>query len=305
MPDSLVLCALLPRLVGAKVILDIHDPMPEFYASKFQVQLDGTAVRLLRLHERLSTALAHAIITANGNFRDNLVQRDVPTEKITVINNLPDPTLFAPSQAVTRPADRQAFTLIYPGTIAPRYGLEVAIRALPQLVEEAAGIRLLLMGGAQPAYLQELVQLAEQLGVAAHVTFRSPVPVDQVPTHLAQADVGIYPALPDPHMQIATPSKVLEYAAMGLPIVASRLKVLEDLFGDGAVLFCEPGNVQQFAACIIELYRNPARGEELARQARLMVSDAHTWPQEQRRYYALLGQLTGSTLARVATEEIP
>jgi glycosyltransferase involved in cell wall biosynthesis len=303
MPDSLVLCALLPRLLGAKVILDIHDPMPEFYASKFQARPDGKAVRLLRLHERLSAALAHAVITANPNFRDNLAQRGIPAEKITVINNLPDPAIFARSQAPTRSADRRAFTLIYPGTIAPRYGLEVAIQALSLLTEQAPGIRLILLGSAQPAYRQALAELAERLGAAAQVEFRPPVPVDQVPAHLAQADVGIYPALPDPHMQIATPSKVLEYAALGLPIVASRLKVLEDLFGDAAILFCEPGNAQEFAACILELYQNPARGEELARQARWVVSDAHAWPQEQRKYFALLGKLTGSPLARAATEE--
>jgi glycosyltransferase involved in cell wall biosynthesis len=104
-------------------------------------------------------------------------------------------------------------------------------------------------------------------------------------------------------MQIATPSKVLEYAAMGLPIVASRLKVLEDLFGDAAILFFEPGNAQEFAACILDLYQNPARRADLARQARRVVSDAHAWPQERRKYFALLGKLTGSPLARSATEE--
>lgn len=326
MPDSLVFCALLPRLLGARVILDIHDPMPEFYASKARPRLMGSdapsaagaaqapavgkTVRLLRLQERLSAGLAHAVITANPHFRDNLVQRGLPAEKITVIANLPDPAVFRRSlqgagSPTTQGLDRRPFTLIYPGTIAPRYGLEVAIRALPLLAHQP--VRLVIMGGGQPAYLRELAGLAEQLGVASQVEFRPPAPVDQVPTHLAQADVGIYPALPDPHMAIATPSKVLEYAAMGLPIVASRLKVLEELAealgGEAALLFFQPGNVEQFAACITHLIENPALGQELARQADRALGGARSWRQEQQKYFELLGRLTDSALSfRMADE---
>ena len=91
--------------------------------------------------------------------------------------------------------------------------------------------------------------------------------MEEVPRQIALADVGIYPALPDPHMSIATPGKILEFAVMGIPIVSSRLRIVEDFFTDAGVLFFEPGNVDKFAECIIDLYENPSRREELVQNA--------------------------------------
>ncbi|NJL35241.1 MAG: glycosyltransferase family 4 protein [Chloroflexaceae bacterium] len=109
------------------------------------------------------------MITANSNFRENLIKRGIPADKITVVNNVADPRIFnrsAYEHLRQRTDDR--FTLIYPGTIAHRYGLDVAIRALPLLVKQMPHIRLLIIG-TRVAYVDELAALAEQLGVAAYV----------------------------------------------------------------------------------------------------------------------------------------
>lgn len=295
MPDYLVLSALIPRAIGARVILDIHDPMPEFYASRYlQAHSKGT-VRLLRLQERISVNIAHAVITANTRFQANLVSRGIPASKVTVINNVPDPAVFDRTLYRNGRQGDHPFTLIYAGTIAPRYGLDVAIGALPHLVGGIPGIKLVLIGGAQPQYLSELRRLAEKLGVAGSVQFRPPISVDQVPQQMAQADIGIYPALPDLHMEIATPSKVVEYAVMGLPIVASRLKVLSQLFGDKAIAFFEPGNPEQLAECVEVLYADPARRRELVENADAAYVCTHSWQAEQQTYFDLLQRLLDST----------
>ncbi len=133
MPDYLVFAALIPRVFGARVILDIHDPMPEFYMSRYPKTQSTIVGRLLRLQERISANLAHAVITANTRFRDNLVSRGIPADRVTVVNNVPDPAVF--TRALHKNVGRgdRPFTLIYAGTIAPRYGLDIAIRALPRL----------------------------------------------------------------------------------------------------------------------------------------------------------------------------
>jgi glycosyltransferase involved in cell wall biosynthesis len=278
--------------------------MPEFYMSKYEeCHTNSTAVRLMRLQEKLSSMLVHAVITANSNFEDNLVKRGIPADKITVVNYVPDPQVFNRSEyKEERNSKSKHFTLIYPGTIAPRYGLDVAIRALPLLIIRIPQLRLVIIGP-QVEYMDELATLAQQLGVSPFVQFKPTIPVDEVPWQVIQADVGIYPALPDPHMNIATPCKVLEYAVMGIPIIASRLKVLEDLFTNSAIMFFEPGNVDQFARCVLELFESPARRDELVRNTDNSFVRTHSWNSERRAYFNLLNRLLSPGQGVVALDE--
>jgi glycosyltransferase involved in cell wall biosynthesis len=293
MPDFLIFTALGPRIFGAKLVLDIHDPMPEFYQSKYRHQTGNTTVRLMRIQERLSAKLAHAVITANANFKLNLITRGIAASKITVVNNVADLRIFnRDGYNRKHTTTNNNFTLIYPGTIAPRYGLAVAIHAVPVLLSKIPQLRLLIIGP-EGTHADELTVLAKQLGVASSVQIQPLIPIDQIPQQIAQADVGIYPALPDAHMSIATPSKVLEYAIMGIPIIASRLKILEDLFGDSAIMFFEAGNVGQFADCVLELFQDPSRRDELVRNADHVFVDSHCWDNERRAYFSVLNDLLG------------
>jgi len=302
MPDFLVFTALIPRLLGAQLVLDIHDPMPEVYMSKYQCQTDNLIIRLIELQERLSGMFACTIITANSSFKNNLVRRGVPVDKITVVNNVPDARVF--NRDKYHPGGHCAsgyFTLIYPGTIAPRYGLDVPIRALPQLVTQIPRLRLVIIGP-PTEHAKELAALAEHLKVSSYVEFRPPVPTEEVPHQIAYADVGIYTAIPDPHMSIATPTKVLEYAVMGIPIIAPRLEVLEALFLDSAIMFFEPGNVGQFACCVLELFSNPSRRAELVQKADSSYVRTVSWSYERRMYFNVLNRLLAIGKASLALD---
>jgi glycosyltransferase involved in cell wall biosynthesis len=291
MPDFLILSALVPRLLGARIILDIHDPMPEVFLSKFGAASGSRLVRVMEWQEKLSTRCADAVITANANFKRNLIRRGVPPDKITVVNNLPDPVLFRrDGHGPAGRARADHLTLIYPGSIAPRYGVEIPIRALPRLRAKIPCIRLVIVGR-QPEYVGPLVALAETLGVGDLVEFIPPVPVCEVPDLITQADAGIYPGLRDPHMSIAMPTKVLEYVALGIPVIASRLTVLEETFDEKAVLFFEPGDVEQFSECVLQLFEHPARGAEMVRQADKQYSAQFSWKSESQLYLTLLNRL--------------
>ncbi len=92
--------------------------------------------------------------------------------------------------------------------------------------------------------------------------------------------------------------KVLEYATVGIPIIASRLKVLEDLFGDAAILFFEAGEVEQFVRCVIELFNNPDRRLQLTQNADKVLLQ-HNWEDQRHAYLHLLSRLSGSGSAKV------
>jgi glycosyltransferase involved in cell wall biosynthesis len=299
MPDFLIFTALIPRLLGAKLILDIHDPMPEFYMSKYQTQQnDSIVVRMMRLQEKVSAGLAHAVIAANPNFARNIAKRGVPAEKITVVNNVADSRLFDRAKHRSE-KQNEYFTLIYPGTVAPRYGLDVAIRAMPLLAKEIPNVRFVIIGMGTHA-IAELKVLAEQIGVTSCVEFRPLVPVGQVPAQIAQADVGIYPALSDPHMDIAMPTKVIEFAFMGIPVVASRLPVLVDTFGDESILFFDPGNEEQLANHVLQLFHDVTLREQLVQNMDRTFIPHHSWDNERRAYFALLSRMLGKPLVQNA-----
>jgi len=303
MPDALVFAGLIPKLLGARVILDIHDPMPEVYISKYGEQTHKLAQVVIRLEEKLSCLFADSIITANSNFRQNLIKRGIPQQKITVINNYPDPLIFDRcGYTQDSRTKKEGFTLIYPGTIAARYGLDVPIRALPEIISKIPVIRLLIIGP-NNGYKEELKNLVDQLNLAQYVTFHPVIPNKDVPVYLLQANIGIYPARKDAHMDIATPTKLLEYAAMGLPIISSRLKVVEDMFDDTSVRFFEPGNEKEFARCVIELYENSTIREELIEHANTIFACKYSWKQEFQRYVQVINQLLPGMSEKISPKE--
>lgn len=297
MPDFLIFAALIPRLLGAKLVLDIHDPTPEFFMSKYSKPATSKIARVMRLQERLSARVAHAVITANPLFKERLVARGMPDNKITVIRNEIGTTIFNRQQYEAARAQRSGhFTLLYPGTIAPRYGLDVAVRALPLLVGRIPDVRLQIIGK-QTDYSEELRTLAQQLGVEQHLELVPVVPMDEVPRYMAQADIGIYTAISDPHMDVAVPTKVLEYAFMGLPVVAARLRILEEMFVSSSLLFFEPKDVEGFAQKVMELYDCPERRVELVEEMDRTFVNVRQGDQERQAYFRLLDSLVHRGLA--------
>lgn len=297
MPDFLVFSALIARLTGAKIILDIHDAMPEVFISKFPGKKYAILLALVRLEEKISVMFSDAVITANAHFRANMKNRGVKPAKFVVVKNFPDPELFNSNiLRETRPAADDQFTLIFPGTLAARYGLDVAIRALPLLQDRIKSLKLIIIGPQNEYYKLVLLPLVQELNVAGSVEFKPPMPNDQIPAQLAQADLGIYPAMPDSHMTIAIPGKLLEFAAMGLPFVSSRLQIVEEMFDEGSLLFFEPGNEKEFADCVVRLYENPAMRAEIAARAEQIYNQRHSGGSELQVYWDLLEELAPGRL---------
>lgn len=295
MPDFLIFSAVIPKMMGTPLILDIHDPMPEVLVSKYGEQSNKLTLNLIKLQEKLSCWLADEVITVNSICETNLMNRGLSPQKITVVHNYPNPAVFNRSlysDEIDGP--KQDFTLIYPGTLAPRYGLETVVRALPQLKMQIPEIRLLIFCQNTP-YKDELQQLADQLGVLPYVEIKPLIRNEEVPHQLIKADIGIYPAINDVHMSLATPTKVLEYSAMGIPIVSSRLRMVEEIFGDSAIMFFESGNVHQFVQCVMKLYQNPALREKLAANAYRLFVEKFSWDHEFQTYLEMLHHLLTRT----------
>ncbi len=262
-PDAVVLCAAPLKALGSRVILDVHDTMPELYRDKFGGRRGALGARLLMLEERMSAWLADRVLAVHDLHRSRLESAGIPPRKIRVVLNSPDPRIF--SRAPQRRGNGAGLTLVCHGTITRRLGLEVAFKALDLLGKENAGVRLQVIGRGD--YLPQAKSLAAAMQLEDRVSFLNPVPIEQLPELLTQADVGLVPNLPSAATHLMLPVKLLEYATLGVPAIAARLRTVEHHFGDNAVKFFEPGNPASLASAIAELQSDRRGRAELACRA--------------------------------------
>lgn len=266
LPDFLVFAALPMRLAGVPVVLDLHEAMPEFFRVRFPRMAGAPAYRLLRIQERLSIAAADAAVTVNDALGRRLVDIGVPAHKVTVVPNSPSLRRFDPAAHPRRSfAEDGVVRLAYAGALTPTYEVEVAVDAVARLVGRRPGLptRLELYGrGDAEAALRERVAA---LGISDRVVFHGRIPIEDVPAALARADIGLAPTRRNEFTDYSLSTKIFEYAAMGKPVVASGLPMVEATFGPDAVATYTPGDPDAMAAAILGLVDDPAR--RLARVA--------------------------------------
>ena len=287
MPDAVIVCAILPKFLGSKVVLDVHDTMPELYRDKFGGARGAAGAKLLMLEERASSWWADRVLAVHDLHRDRLREAGVPADKIHVVMNSPDTRIFDLHKNGDSFAANQ-FTLICHGTVTQRLGLDLAISAVASLRSEIPELRLKVIG--EGDRLAESRALVDRLGLGARISFMDLVPVEKLPALLVKADVGLVPYRPSSATHLMLPVKLLDYATLGIPVIAARLRTVEYYFGDGAVELFEPGNVSDLARAIKLLYRNPDLRERLVERARQSL-DALNWQNQRNEYYRAIDSL--------------
>ena len=293
MPDAAVLCALPLKLLGSKIVLDMHDTMPELYREKFGGHRGALGARLLTLEERLSALFANRVLAVHELHRRRLVATGVRASKIDVVLNVPDPRIFAPDHNGHSHAEQ--FTVVCHGTVARRLGLDVALHAMAILRDRLPCVNLLVLGSGD--YLPEYKSLASRLDLARNVHFHPPVPLEQLPALLRRATVGLIPNRASSATHLMLPVKLLEYAALGIPVVAARLHTIEHYFDPSSVQYFAPGDPVDLAGAIEALYRSPLRRKLLANGAR-RVMDAFNWPTQREYYYRAIDSLLDCEMSR-------
>jgi glycosyltransferase involved in cell wall biosynthesis len=289
LPDFLVFAALWPKLTGARVILDIHDVMPEFYAVRFKRSMNSWLVRPVLWEEKLSCRFADHVITVTDRWRQELIRRGVPAEKVTVVMNLADERIFTPPAAAeSRLRDPNTFKLIYHGSITKRYGLDLAVQAVERVRHQIPGIHLTIVGKGE--YRQVLMQLAEDLKLQDHVQFVDTTPIAALPQLIRQADIGITPYRRDIFTDGCLPTKLMEYMALGMTAIAARTPVITDYFDDTLVEFFTPEDVDDLVEHIEALHTNSTRLNELAANT-AKFNQRYNWASQAARYTELVDSL--------------
>lgn len=287
MPNFLVFAGLFPKLGGARVVLDVHDPAAEVLAAIRGHDLPLWVQQLASVEERASISFSDTLITVNESMRRRLAT--ISPRPVVVVMNLPDTGIFAPLEASR---DRGEFEwIVYSGSIAHRNGLDLVIQALPLLANEFPSLRFRLIGDG-PA-LESIVRLAEDLGVADRVEFRGFVPNGQIPALLSDAAAGISPQRGGVFGSLVFPMKVPEYIALGLPAISSGIATMRHYFSDDEMLYFEPDSVEDLARAVRVLLLDPAAAKERAARS-LMKLEKLDWPAQKETLVETVEALNGS-----------
>ena len=294
MPNALVFAAIIPKMLGARLMLDVHDLMTANYMAKFNARENSLPVKVLKIEQRLSAMFADHVMCADHNQQDYLVEHcGLARQKITVHLNLPNVELFKPMAAEKA---SEVFRIVYHGTIAHRLGIDLIVKAMAR-VGDRIPAELWIYGSGD--YLPEVLALASQLGLEKKVHFsRSFFPVEKIPEIVSGMNLGIIGnrrnLACDRYM---LPVKLLEYVYLGVPVVAPRLDVIARYFDNTMVRYYEPENVEQMADSIVELFHDREERERLARMAFTFYQE-HNFKVQADRYLDLLTASSVSVGAR-------
>jgi len=291
LPDFLIFAPALARLMGARLVLDMHEITPEFYMSKYGISRNSWMVRLMTWIEKRSIDFADHVLVINDPIEELLAGRGLPRSKSTVVMNAADETRFAGAAGASRgdtTAAAPPFVMMYHGTLTRTYGVDIAVDAFAMAQQEMPGAELWILGsGPEERALQRLI---DERGLAGKAKLAGAVPSRDIPEWLRKCDVGILSMRRDALLDFASPNKLAEFIVMGKPVAISRLQATRRYYSENALAFFEPSDTADLAKQMVRLYRDQALRHRLAETAKAQYQPI-CWDVMRERYLDVIARV--------------
>jgi glycosyltransferase involved in cell wall biosynthesis len=284
MPDILVLGATVPKLLGAKVVLDLHDPMPELMQTIFRLPEKNLSVVMLKRLEKLSIRFADLVLTVNLACKKIYSSRSCQSDKITVVINSPDDQIFrfrrgsAPEVNGKNGNGSDPFVILYHGSLVRRNGFDLAMDSLEKVKKTISSVRLRVCGE-RTDFFEQVMESARQRGLDGNVDYLGVRDLKGIVEAIEECDLGIIPNHRNIFTEINTPTRIFEYLALAKPVIAPRAKGIQDYFGDNDLIFFELGNADDLACKIEFAYSHPEEVADTVKRGQ-EVYLSHTWSRE-------------------------
>lgn len=289
-PDLIFLVAAWFRLFhGTRFVFDHHDLCPELYESKFGKK--GFFHRLLRMAEALTFRLADKVISTNESYREIAITRGrKQPEEVVVVRSGPDLARFNPVPPDPVHRHGRRYLVGYLGVMGEFDGVDHLVRAAATLIRERgrSDIHFMLIGSGP--MLDSLRQLTATLGLTDHVEFTGRIPDADMIARLSTCDVCVNPDPMNPLNDKSTMNKILEYMALGRPVVQYDLKEGRRSAAD-ASLYAAPNDIGDLASKIEVLLGNPELRTRMGALGRHRMEETLEWRHQSSRLIALYDTL--------------
>ena len=282
MPDVLVFSAWVPKLLGAKIILDLHDPVPELMQTIFDLPERSLSVRLLKRLEKWSIAFADLVLTVNVACKKIYASRSCSPEKINVVLNSPEDDVFQFHPPVLQTANGEQtakpFVILYHGSLVHRNGFDLAVDALEETRKSIPSAKLVVCGEPSP-FLERVMESVRQRGLQDNVEYLGGKNRRGIVDAIKGCDVGVIPNHRNIFTEINTPVRIFEYLALGKPVVAPRTAGILDYFTDDDLIFFNVGDANDLARKLEFAFSNPGKVRQIVERGQRIYL-AHTWSRE-------------------------
>lgn len=286
-PDFLIFSAIIPKLLGAKIILDIHDIGPELYMRKLDKSEKSFIIKILRFIEKVSCQFADHVITVTDIWKEKLIKRSVQPTKCSTMLNVPDEDMFSPIIQKRKNLSK-SFNLFYHGSLEEHFGVDTLLKAMPEVRQSIPNVELHIYGGGR--MLEEFEALSTRLDIQDCVIFHGVVPFYELPKILMKADIGIVPTKASVFSDEALSMKSLEYISLGIPIVISKNKAHSYYYDDSVVKFFKPEDENDLAKSIILLCKNENERKQIVYNAHKLM-DKYGWKKAKLKYFQIIDNL--------------
>lgn len=259
LPDYLIFIGIIQKLFGTKLIIDIHDPSVELFEEKWPDNKNNIFLKVLKFIEKISFKISNHILTVTNACKNSFINRGNSAEKITLVLNTADESIFKFNSNRDFKVINKGARLLYHGTIANRFGLHNAIRAIKLVQKDIPGTVLNLYGSYENLYRRELEDLIRELDIINLVNLNDIVKLDNIPDIINEHDFGIVPYLDTKFMNLALSTKALEFVMCGIPVIATYLEEHHNTLDDNCITYVVKGTPEGFADAIKALCYNPQR----------------------------------------------
>src|SRR6266446_3092195 len=294
-PDTLFVVAACFRLLRKKIVFDHHDLSPELYLSRYnKTHTKKTAIvyQTLRIFEKLNLKLADLVITTNESYREIDIRRgNIDPRKVFVVRNGPDVNRLRMTAPDRKLREMQKTILVYIGVMGPQDGVDYLLRALRHLVYDLGrrNVYCVIIGNGDS--LNDLKALAGELEIDRYLWFTGFIPDDDLIRYLSTADICVSPDPSSPLNNVSTWIKIMEYMALGKPIVTFDLKETRYSAQDAA-LYVQPNDTREFAQAIDRLMGDAALRERMGSAGRMRVERELKWDVVKDKLLAAYGSLS-------------
>ena len=286
MPDVLVFSATVPKLLGAKVILDLHDPMPELMQTIFRLPENSLSVVALKRLEQWSIRFADLVLTVNLACKKIYSSRSCQPHKIRVVINSPDDEIFRLRRGGVCDVNckngnsSKPFGILYHGSLVHRNGFDLAVESLEKVRRTIPSVRLTVCGK-RTEFFEKVMESVRHRGLDRSVDYLGVRNIEEIVEAIEGCDVGIIPNHRNIFTEINTPTRIFEYLALGKPVIAPKTKGIQDYFGDNDLIFFELGDANDLARKIEFAFSHPLEVAETVKRGQ-EVYLCHTWSRERR-----------------------
>ena len=287
MPNFLVFAVIIPKLLGAKIILDIHDSLPQIFLTKFGVSNRDIFYRMILLEEKLSVKFVDNIITAHSLLKEVILLSDgLPIDKIETVYNYADETKF---KLIDNYKINGKLRIVYHGTVAERFGLDNVLEILKDLNDIDFDFTIIGTGD----YSEEIKNIIRQNNLESRVNFiNKSFSVSELPQILADFNLGLVSYDLSQATEYMLPVKLLELISLGIPAIVVKNKVISHYFSEEDVFFYDSSESES----LIQIIENISVNKNFLIEKRnrlLKIREKYFWSSEAEKYYDIVQNLIG------------